>query len=191
MFGFSLRQSCFPCRGSAQHRFKPGTFDPDHTAAQFSVRHMGISTVRGGFDKTTGTVSYDPVDPSKLFIDATIDTATVNTRVQMRDSDLRSLKYLDVAKYPAMTFKSTRTEVVGAGKFRITGDLTIRGVRRQAVLDVEGPSDAIKDPMGNVRMGASATTIINGNDFGLTTMRGMIGDEIQIVLDVEMTRVAK
>jgi polyisoprenoid-binding protein YceI len=109
---------------------------------------MGISTVRGGFDKTTGTVSYDPVDPSKLFIDATIDTATVNTRVQMRDNDLRSLKYLDVAKYPAMAFKSTRTEVVGAGKFRITGDLTIRGVRRQAVLDAEGPSDAIKDPMG-------------------------------------------
>ncbi len=165
--------------------------DPNHTAAQFSVRHMGISTVRGGFEKTTGTVNYDPADPSKLSIDATIDTATVNTRVQMRDNDLRSAKYLDVAKYPAMTFKSARTVVGGDSKFKITGDLTIHGVTKQVVLDVEGPSEAIKDPGGNLRMGASATTVINRNDFGITTMHGMIGDEIQIVLDVEMTRSSK
>jgi polyisoprenoid-binding protein YceI len=165
--------------------------DPNHTATQFSVRHMGISTVRGAFEKTTGTISYDPADPSKLSIDATIDTTTVNTRVQMRDNDLRSAKYLDVSKYPAMTFRSTRTEIVGADKLKITGDLTIHGVTKQVVLDVEGPSEAIKDPMGNSRMGASATTTINRNDFGITAMHGMIGDEIQIVLDVEMTRPAK
>ncbi len=165
--------------------------DPNHTAAQFSVRHLGISTVRGVFEKTTGTVSFDPADPSKSSIEATIDATTVNTRVQMRDGDLRSPHFLDVAKYPTITFKSTHTEVAGPGKLKVTGDLTIHGVTKQVVLDVEGPSQAIKDPMGSLRMGANATTTINRNDFGITTMPGAVGDEIQIVLDIEMTRPAK
>ena len=165
--------------------------DPNHTAAQFSVRHMGISTVRGVFEKTTGVVNFDPADPSKCSIEATIDVTTVNTRVQMRDNDLRSPHFFDTAKYPTITFKSRRTEVAGPGKFNVTGDLTIHGVTKQVVLDVDGPSTTIKDPMGNMRMGASATTKINRNDFGITTMPGMVGDEIQIVLDVEMTRPAK
>lgn len=165
--------------------------DADHTAAQFSVRHLGISTVRGVFEKTTGTVTLDPSDPSKSSIDVTIDVNSVNTRVQMRDNDLRSPHFFDAAKYPTITFKSTRTEAAGPGKLKVTGDLTIHGVTKQVVLDVEGPSQAIKDPMGNTRMGANATTKINRNDFGISTMPGMIGDEIQIVLDVEMTRPAK
>jgi len=165
--------------------------DPNHSSALFSVRHMGISTVRGVFEKTTGTVSFDPADPAKTSIEATIDANTVNTRVQARDNDLRSPHFLEVAKYPTITFKSRHTEVASAGKLRITGDLTIHGVTKQVVLDVDGPSETIKDPMGNLRMGANATTKINRSDFGITYTPKMVGEEIEIVLDVEMTRPAK
>jgi polyisoprenoid-binding protein YceI len=166
--------------------------DPNHSAAQFSVKHLGISTVRGVFEKTTGTVTFDPADPTNASIDATIDAATVNTRVQRRDNDLRSPHFLDVQKYPTIRFKSTRAEAAGAGKLKVTGDLTIHGVTKQVVLDVDASSPPITDPMGKgLRMGASATTKINRNDFGITTMPGVVGDDIQIVLDVEMTRPAK
>jgi polyisoprenoid-binding protein YceI len=164
--------------------------DPNHTAAQFSVRHLGISTVRGVFDKTTGTVNFDPADPSKSSIDATIDVNTVNTRVHMRDNDLRSPHFFDAPKYPTITFKSTRAEVTGPSKLKVTGDRTIHGVTKQVVLSVDGPSQAIT-AMGSMRTGASASTTVNRNDFGITTMPGMVGEEIQIVLDVEMTRPAK
>ncbi len=180
--------SSFTCAAETQ----TWQIDPNHTAAQFSVRHLGISTVRGMFEKTSGTVVFDPSDPAKASIDATIDATTFNSRVQMRDNDVRSPHFLDVAKYPTITFKSTRTEVAGTGTLKITGDLTIHGVTKQVVLDVEGPSPAIKDPMmGNLRIGANATTKINRNDFGITTMPGIVGDDIQIVLDVELTRPAK
>jgi polyisoprenoid-binding protein YceI len=165
--------------------------DPNHTASQFAVRHMGISTVRGVFEKTTGTVIYDPADPSKTSIDVTIDANSVNTRVQMRDNDLRSPHFFDVAKFPTITFKSSHAESAGSGKLKITGDLTIHGVTKQVVLDVDGPSQEIKDPMGNLRTGANATTKINRNDFGVSADPGVIGDEIQITLDVELTRPAK
>lgn len=168
--------------------------DPNHTAAQFfSVRHLGISTVRGMFEKSSGTAVFDPSDPAKASIDPTIDATTFNSRVQMRDNDVRSPHFLDVAKYPTITFKSTRTEIAGTGTLKITtGDLTIHGVTKQVVLDVEGPSPAIKDQMmGNLRIGANATTKINRNDFGITTMSGIGGDDIQIVLDVELTGSAK
>jgi len=89
--------------------------DPNHSAAQFSVKHLGISTVRGVFEKTSGTVTFDPANPTKTSIDATIDAKTVNTRVQMRDNDLRSPHFLDVEKYPTITFKSTHADA-GAGK---------------------------------------------------------------------------
>jgi polyisoprenoid-binding protein YceI len=166
--------------------------DPNHTAAQFSVKHLGISTVRGVFEKTSGTVTFDPGDPTKTSIDATIDATTVNTRVQMRDNDLRSPRFLDVQKFPTIKFKSTRTEAAGTGKLKVTGDLTIHGVTKPAVLDVDTSSQPITDPMGKgLRMGASATTKINRTDFGITTLPGVVGDDIQIVLDVEMTRPAK
>jgi len=166
--------------------------DPNHTAAQFSVKHLGISTVRGVFEKTSGTVTFDPGDSTKTSIDATIDATTVNTRVQMRDNDLRSPRFLDVQKFPTIKFKSTRTEAAGTGKLKVTGDLTIHGVTKPAVLDVDTSSQPITDPMGKgMRMGASATTTINRNDFGITTLPGVVGDDIQIVLDVEMTRPAK
>ncbi|MBV9340299.1 MAG: YceI family protein [Acidobacteria bacterium] len=165
--------------------------DPNHTASQFSVRHLGISTVRGVFEKTTGTVNYDPADPAKTSINAAIDASTVNTRVQMRDNDLRSPHFLEVTKYPTITFESTHVAVAGAGKLTVTGNLKIHGVTKQVVLDVEGPSEMIKDPMGNMRMGANATTKINRKDFGITYMPGAVGDEIQLTLDVEMTHPTK
>jgi len=163
--------------------------DPNHTASQFSVRHLGISTVRGQFMKTTGTVTYDPTDPSKTQIDVSIDAASVDTRVQMRDNDLRSAHFLEVEKYPTITFKSKKTETAGQGKLKVTGDLTIHGVTKEAVLDVDGPTPPTP-AMGGIRMGAEATTKINRKDFGVSGAPGMVGDEIQITLDVEMTRPA-
>jgi polyisoprenoid-binding protein YceI len=164
--------------------------DPNHSASQFSVKHLGISTVRGVFQKTSGTVAYDPSDLSKTQIDVTIDAASVDTRVQMRDNDLRSDHFLDVAKYPNITFKSTRVEQAGPGKMKVTGDLTIHGVTKPVVLDVEGPSPPT-NAMGGLRMGAEATTKINRKDFGVNGAPGVVGDDVQITLDVEMTAPGK
>ena len=160
--------------------------DPNHTAAQFSVRHLGISTVRGAFTKVSGTVVYDPANPGKTAIDVTIDANSVDTRVERRDNDLRSPNFFDVAKYPTVSFKSKHTEANGAGKLKITGDLTIHGVTKEVVLDVDGPSEPVKDPRENWHMGASAATKINRQDFGVSADKGMVGDEIPIMIDVEL-----
>ena len=164
--------------------------DPMHTLAQFSVRHMGISTVRGAFTKVSGSVQYDPADPSKTVIDVTIDAASVDTHVSMRDNDLRGSNYFDVAKYPTLTFKSRRVEPAGNGKLKVTGDLTIHGVTKEVTLDVDGPSEPMKDPRGNMHMGASATTTISRKEFGVTGGAMMVGDEIPITIDVEMMKPA-
>lgn len=160
--------------------------DPNHTSAQFAVRHMGVSTVRGAFTKVTGTAHYDLADPSKTSLDATIDASSVDTRVQMRDNDLRSPNFLDVQKYPTITFKSKQVKSAGTGKLQIAGDLSIHGVTKEVLLDVDGPSAEIKDPMGNRRIGASATTKISRKDFGVNGLPGVVGDEINITIDVEL-----
>jgi polyisoprenoid-binding protein YceI len=160
--------------------------DPNHTAAQFSVRHLGISTVRGAFTKVTGTVQYDPANPAKTVIDASIDANSIDTRVEMRDNDLRSEHFFNVAKFPALTFKSKKVEAAGTGKLKVTGDLTIKGVTKEAVLDVDVPGAPIKDPWGNQRMGTSASTKINRQDFGVNADSGMVGDDIPITIDLEM-----
>ncbi len=116
--------------------------DPNHTAAQFSVRHLGLSTVRGAFTKVSGTAQYDPADPSKLSLEATIDANSIDTRVEMRDNDLRSPRFFDVQKFPTITFHSKQAQAGGSGKLQITGDLTIKGVTKQVVLDVDGPQPA-------------------------------------------------
>ena len=165
--------------------------DPNHTAAQFSVRHLGLSTVRGAFTKVSGTAKYDPADPSKDFLEVTIDANSVDTRVEMRDNDLRSPRFFDVQKFPTITFHSKAAKAAGAGKMKITGDLTIHGVTKEVVLDVDGPTAPIKDPMGSgQRMGASATTKVNRQDFGIVTMPGGIGDEITITIDAELVQPA-
>jgi len=160
--------------------------DPNHTSAQFSVRHMGISTVRGAFTKVSGTVDYTPGEPSKTSIDVTIDASSVDTRVEMRDKDIKSPHFLDVEKYPTITFKSTKVEPDGQGKLKATGDLTIHGVTKQVTLDIDGPTEAVKDPRGNLHMGASATTKIDRTNFGMDQMAAMVGTEVSITIDAEL-----
>lgn len=162
--------------------------DPAHTAAQFAVKHLLISTVRGEFKGVTGAVVWDDQDISKSTINVTIDATTVDTGTAMRDADLKSPNYFDVVKYPTITFKSTKVEQAGAGKLKVTGDLTIHGVSKSVVLDVDGPSAAIKDPWGNTRVGIGATTKVNRQDFGVSGGAGAVGDDITITIDMEMTK---
>jgi len=165
--------------------------DSKHSAAQFSVRHLGVSTVRGAFTKVTGTAVIDPADPSKDSLEASIDASSVDTRVEMRDNDLRSPHFFEVQKYPTITFHSKSTKSAGAGKLLVTGDLTMHGVTKEVVLDVDGPSAPIKDPMGGgQRLGASATTKINRQDFGIAGAPGVVSDEITITIDTELTQPA-
>jgi polyisoprenoid-binding protein YceI len=163
--------------------------DPPHSSAQFSVRHLGVSTVRGAFTKVSGSVAYDAANLNKSSIQATIDAASGDTRVEMRDNDLHSPRFLDAQKFPTITLQSKKVEAAGEGKLKVTGDLTIKGVTKEVVLDVDGPTP-IKDPLGKdrLRMGASATTKINRNDFGVSGLPGIVGDDITITLDVEMTK---
>jgi polyisoprenoid-binding protein YceI len=168
--------------------------DPAHSSAQFSVRHMAISTVRGAFSKVTGSVVFDDKDVSKSTVEVTIDANFVDTRVPDRDNDLRSEKFFDVVHYPSITFKSKRVEQVAPGKLKVTGDLTIRGTTKEVVLDVEGPTAPMKDPWGNTRNAATATTKINRQDFGVkwnaTLDNGgvVVGDDVSIIIDVELVK---
>jgi len=168
--------------------------DPQHSSAQFSVRHMAISTVRGAFSKVTGTVLFDDQDVSKSSVDVSIDASTVDTREPARDKDLRSDHFFDVEHFPTMTFKSTKVEQVSAGKLKVTGNLTIHGVTKEVVLDVDGPTAPVKDPYGSQRAAVNATTKINRQDFGVkwnATMDNggvVVGDEVNITIDAEMIK---
>ena len=168
--------------------------DPQHSAAQFSVRHMAISTVRGAFSKVNGTIVIDDQDITKSTVDVAIDVSTVDTREPARDKDLRSDHFFDVEHFPTMTFKSKKVEQVSPGKLRVTGDLTIRGTTKEVVLDVEGPTAPVKDPWGNQRAAANASTKINRQDFGVkwnaTLDNGgvVVGDDVNINIDAEMTK---
>ena len=142
---------------SATAQVQTWKIDPNHTAAQFSVRHMGISTVRGAFTKVSGSVDYDPANPGKTSIDATIEAASVDTRVEMRDNDLRSPNYFDAAKYPTITFKSKSVQANGEGKLKVIGDLTIHGTTKEVALDVDSPSAPMTDQRGNTHVGTSAS----------------------------------
>jgi polyisoprenoid-binding protein YceI len=166
--------------------------DPNHSSAQFSVRHLGVSTVRGAFTKVSGSAQYDPADPSKTTLEATIDTTSVDTHVEMRDNDLRSPNFFEVQKYPTITFKSKHAKAAGEGKLQIIGDLTIHGVTKEVILDVDGPTAPIPNPMGGgQRIGASATTKINRKDFGVNGAPTMAGDDVTITIDAELTQPAK
>lgn len=168
--------------------------DPDHSNIQFKVRHLMVSNVKGVFHKFKGSAEIDDKDVTRSKVSVTIDTTSVDTGVAKRDEDLRSDHFFDVAKYPAMTFVSKKIVKNGADNLRMTGDLTIHGVTREVVLDVEGPSAEMKDPWGGIRRGASASTRINRKDFGLTwnkvleTGGVMVGDDVAISLEVELVR---
>jgi polyisoprenoid-binding protein YceI len=163
--------------------------DPAHSSAQFTVRHMMITNVRGGFSSVKGTVVYDPDNLNQTSVEAVIDAGSIKTMDEQRDAHLKSADFLDAEKYPAITFKSKK---VKPGE--ITGDLTIRGLTREVVLSVDGPTAEGKDPYGNTRMGASATTKIKRGDFGLTynaaleTGGILIGDDLKIEVEVSLIK---
>jgi polyisoprenoid-binding protein YceI len=166
--------------------------DPQHSSAQFAVRHMAISTVRGAFSKVSGTLMLDDKDITKSSVEVSIEVSAVDTREPDRDKDLRSERFFDVAHYPTMTFKSKRVEQIAPGKLKVTGDLTIRGTTKEVVLDVDGPTAPVKDPWGNQRLAAMATTKINRQDYGVkwnaTLDNGgvVVGDDVNITIDVEL-----
>ncbi len=168
--------------------------DTAHTGVHFKVRHLMVSYVRGDFEKISGTIVYDEQDVSKSSADIAIDAASINTRVAKRDDHLRSADFLDVAKHPVITFRSRKVEKAGDGTLKMTGDLTIRGVTREVVLDVEGPTPPIKDLEGKTRVGGSASTKIDRKDFGLTWNKAIesggvvVGDEVEITIDVEVVK---
>lgn len=178
--------ACAVLAASAAAQAGAWQIDPMHSSAQFAVKHLGVSTVRGAFTKVSGSAKYDPADLSKLSLDASIEAASIDTRVDMRDKDLRSSNFLDVEKFPTITFHSRQVKDAGSGKLQIVGDLTIHGVTKEVILDVDGPSGIIKDPWGNQRIGASASTKINRHDFGVNGAPGVVGDEISITIDTEL-----
>ncbi len=168
--------------------------DSAHTSAQFAIRHLMVSTVRGDFRKVTGTVNLDETDVTKSTLETTIDVASVNTGIAKRDEHLRSSDFFDVAKHPTMTFKSKKVEKAGEGKLKVTGDFTMYGTTKEVVLDFEGNLTPIKDPMGKTRIGGMATTKINRKDFGLAWNRALetggvvVGEEVTITIDTELTQ---
>jgi polyisoprenoid-binding protein YceI len=184
-FVFALASAPLFAQGTAWQ------IDTAHTSTQFAVKHMMVSTVRGQFNKTSGTVTWDGKDFSTAVVDVVIDAASINTRETRRDDHLRSADFFDVAKYPTLTFKSTKIQPAGAGKLRMSGDLTMHGVTKPVTLDVEGPSAPLKEQNGT-RVGASATTTVKRSDFGLTWNRAIeaggvaVSDEVVITIDIEM-----
>ena len=166
--------------------------DPRHSSAGFGVTHLMISTVRGEFHGVTGTVVVDDSDVSKSSVNVTIDATSLDTREPDRDKHLKSEAFFDVAKYPTITFQSTKIERNNDGSLKITGDLTIRGVTKSAILIASVPKPAIKDPWGLQRTAASASTRINRQEFGVAWNQKLdsggvvVGDDVNITLDVEM-----
>lgn len=170
------------------------TIDPAHSSADFKVRHLMVSNVRGEFSGVSGTVQFDRENPANSKIEAKIDVNTIQTRDAQRDAHLKSPDFFDVEKYPTITFVSKKVAKNGSDDYKVTGDLTIHGVTKEVVLDVEDVAPEAKDPWGNVKTGASAKTKINRKDFGLVWNVGLetggvlVGEDVQIHLDLELAR---
>ena len=168
--------------------------DPVHSVAEFKVKHMMISNVKGQFPKVSGVLSLNESDLSKSHVDASIEAASIETRDPQRDAHLKSADFFHVEKFPTLSFKSTGISLVRDGELAVEGNLTIRGVTRNVVFSVEGPTPPSKDPWGNTRVAVSATTRISRKDFGLTwnaaleTGGILVGDEVTITLDVEFVK---
>lgn len=170
--------------------------DPAHSVAMFKVRHLMISNVKGEFTRLSGSVTFDSANASNSSVEATIDATSISTREPQRDEHLKSADFLDVAKFPAITFKSRDIIPAGGGSYEMTGDLTIHGVTNEVALAVEGVTPEAKDPWGFLRRGATASVTISRKDFGLVWNAGletggvMVGDDVHITIDVEMIRKA-
>jgi polyisoprenoid-binding protein YceI len=180
---------------SASAQISTWQINTPESAVQFTARHMMVTTIGGGFSKFSGTIQYDPKDVTKTTIQATIDTASENSGVEGRDKDVQSSNFLDVAKYPTITFQSKRVESAGDGKLKVTGDLTIHGVSKEVVLDVAGPTPVVAQGR-TLHMGVEATTKINRKDFGILFNKlldnggAVVSDEIGINLQIELMRSA-
>ena len=170
--------------------------DTPHTTAEFSVKHMMVTTVRGTFNKVNGTVNLDDKDPTRSKVELTIDAATIDTHEPKRDAHLKSPDFFDVAKYPTITFKSTKIDKAGKGKFKVTGDLTMHGVTKPVTLAVEGPTAAQKNLMGKTVRGVVATGKLNRKDWGLNWNKALeaggvlVGEEVQLQVDAELVQKA-
>jgi polyisoprenoid-binding protein YceI len=167
--------------------------DPGHSSATFRVRHLAVTNVSGSMGRVTGKIVWDEADPTTASVEATIDATGISTGVEDRDKHLKGPDFFDVAKHPTIAFKSRLVEKA-AGGLKVTGDLTMHGVTKEVVLMVEGPLPAIKDPWGNTKSGASATTKLNRQDFGVSwskTLDGgglVVGNEVSVTIDIEMKR---
>ena len=168
--------------------------DPAHSAAQFAVKHLMVSTVRGELRNVTGTVVLDDANPGNSRVQATIDATTINTGVEQRDQHLRSADFFDVEKFPTISFSSTEVKQVGEGEYKVAGDLTMHGVTRPVVLTVESESVEVKDPWGNLKRGAVATVAVNRKEFGLNWNQALeaggvlVGENVKVTIDISMAR---
>lgn len=168
--------------------------DPVHSVAEFKVKHMMISNVKGQFATLQGALTLDESDPAKSHVEATIDAGSITTRDAQRDAHLKSADFLEVEKFKELSFKSTHISRVGNGEHTVAGDLTLHGITRNVVFTVEGPTPPAKDPWGNTRIGLAATTKISRKDFGLNwnaaleTGGILVGDDVTITLDVQFVK---
>lgn len=168
--------------------------DPNHSAAYFSVKHLMISTVRGEFGGINGTMHYDPKRPTEARVEATIDCSTLNSGVAARDAQMKGPDFFDIKKYPTMKFVTTSVQEAGAGKLKVSGNLTINATTKPVVLDADVPSPVVKDARGREKRGLSAATKINRKDFGIIWNEVLdnggvaVADEVTISLDIEFIR---
>ena len=168
--------------------------DPAHSHAEFKVKHMMISNVKGSFSGLSGTLTEHATDKTLSTIEATIDVNSIVTGDAQRDTHLRSADFFDAAQYPAMTFRSTKVHPNGDGGYNVTGDLTLHGQTRQQTFVVEGPTAPGKDPWGNTRIGLSATTKINRKDYGLNwnaaleTGGILVGDDVNMTIEAQFIK---
>ncbi len=179
---------------TAAARTSTWNIDPVHSVAEFKVKHMMISNVKGQFPSVTGVVTLDEGDVTRSHVEASIEAASINTRDAQRDAHLKSADFFDVERYPTLAFKSAGVTRTGHGELAVTGELTMHGVTREVTFGVEGPTPAAKDPWGNTRIGLSAVAKINRKDFGLNwnaaleTGGILVGEEVTLTLDVELVK---
>src|SRR5579872_1289847 len=177
----------------ANARAETWSVDPVHSNIGFSVQHMMLSNVTGEFDKFSATITANDDDPKSVEIEATIDASSINTHTEKRDADLKSPNFLDVAKYPTITFKSVKIEPEADNKWKVTGNLTLHGVTKMVVLEVTGPTPEVK-VMGATHRAATATTTINRQDFGVSFNKtldngGMVvGNEVTVTINVDAAK---
>jgi polyisoprenoid-binding protein YceI len=168
--------------------------DPDHSSAQFAIKHLMVSTVRGTIGPVTGTATIDDSDLTRSTVTAALDAKGIDTRNRKRDDHLRSPEFFDVARYPTITFTSTRVAKNADGSYAVTGDLSLHGVTKPVTLTVTGSPTPMRDPFGNTKLGGTATTRIDRKDFGLNWSKSLdggglvVGDDVDITIDVELIK---